>query len=83
MGFLHWQSLADSLRWDDLCNAWYNTAIFDHSLDQPMFISMAGSTAVHASLAKIEVTVLTDAAMVMLVGNGVVARVAIDTKDVA
>jgi hypothetical protein len=48
------------------------------SLEQPVLISIASDSGVNASLAEVEVTALTDTAMIMFIWNGRAAVIAVN-----
>lgn len=54
-----------------------NLAVLDEALDHPVVLASARDALIHASLAQIVVTIVADIAVVMHVGNGHVAAVAV------
>ena len=54
--------------------------ITDGSLNEPVVVSSAGDTSLDAFLTKIEIALLTDAAVVVLVGDRFTTVVAVDAE---
>lgn len=65
------------LGWDALRGAVDNVAVLNKTLDHPMAVSRAVNAGVHTSRAEIVVSVVTDAAVEVLVIHWVVAIVAV------
>jgi hypothetical protein len=55
-------------------------AILDKTLDHPVIISTTEVSIVHTALAKVKVTFITSAAMIMLIRNRLTALVAVDRE---
>lgn len=67
------------LLWRELLgDTWNNDTILNGSLDEPMFLSIASHTSIHASFAEVEITLLTDTAMVVFIWHGLSTVIAID-----
>lgn len=61
-------------------NARNDSPITDGSLNEPVIVSVAGDTSLNACLTKIEIALLTDAAVVVLVGDAFTTVVAVDAE---
>lgn len=69
--------LGPDLGWEALSGAADHLAVLDEALDEPMTLTRAELAGVDTTLAKIVVTTVTDAAVVMLVVHNGVALVAV------
>jgi len=58
-----------------------NLAALDKSLDHPVIITLAKNSLIDASLAEIEITIVTGAAVVVLIWDRLAAVVAVDRED--
>lgn len=67
----------------DRGNAVDDDTILYHTLQQPVVLTRAGHTGVNAVKAQVIITVVTDAAVVVLAGNATSAVVAVDAECVA
>ena len=52
----------------------------DSSFDQPVLVIVTDYTFIHAGLAEVKVTLLTNATVEMFVGNGLATLIAIDAE---
>lgn len=69
---LAWSTSLSDTRNDD--------AITDEPLDQPVILTSAGSSIIHALQAQIVITILADAAVIVLVRNSLATSVAVDAE---
>ena len=58
-----------------------NSAVLDKTLDHPVIIATTGNTIINASLAEIEVAIVTGAAVVVCIGGRNLAVIAVDRVD--
>lgn len=73
-----------ALAWSTrLCDAWSHNAITDETLDQPVIFAVTGDSVGDACQAQVEVSTLTDAAMVVLIGNSFGTVIAVDAEGTA
>jgi hypothetical protein len=63
-----------------LGNTGNDDAVANEAFDEPVVITIAGSAVIDALLAKIEITFLANAAVIVLVGNRLVAAIAINAE---
>lgn len=69
------------LRCDGLSCAIDDLAVLDKALDHPVTLAIADNAIANTGLAKIKVSLITGAAMVMLIRNGSIAVVTVDRED--
>ena len=55
-------------------------ATSDRPLDEPVFFTITGDAPIHAALTEVKVTCITDAAVIVLVENGLSTIVAVDVE---
>lgn len=67
-------------RGDFLSRAVGNNAVGHHTLDQPVTFTTARGAIINTLWAQIVVSMLTDAAVIMFVGNGATTVVAVDAE---
>jgi hypothetical protein len=77
----HWERC--NLAGDTLGLACDDTAIFDEALDEPVALAAAVLVLSNTLLAEIEIAGITDGAVVVCIGHGLVALVAVDRPGVA
>ena len=72
--------LLDLARGTGLGDAWKDDSVADESFDQPVLLIIASHSSIVAGRTQVEVAFLADAAVIVLIWDGLAAEVAVDAE---